>query len=115
MAGKGFDWKFIELKLEKDDKQRMADFIDEYDGNVWQAVEDVLELQYKVSISWVSTHSSYCVTVSGNEKTGINDRSSITSWSDDLVEAYAMMSYKVLTVCKSGDWKEYAQEKAIWG
>lgn len=115
MAKKEFDWTFIELKLEKADLERMHAFLNDYDDDVMQAVEDVLELGYKVSVSWVSTHNAYCCTVSGNDKTAENNKKSITSWSDSLLEAHAIMAYKTLHVCKGGSWEGHATEAFNWG
>lgn len=115
MALKTFEWDFITIPLKKEDKPALEAFTDTYDGRVFEAVDDVLELGYKVSVSWVETHNSYCCTVSGNEKTPTNNKRSITSWSDNLIESYAMMAYKVLEITKRGDWEEFAREDSNWG
>lgn len=115
MANKGFEWDFVEIKLRKEDKELLVDFIEGYEDKIYQAVEDVLELGYKVSISWVVSHSAYCCTVSGNENTPENNKKSVTSWSSNFEEAHAMMAYKVLKVCNGGSWEEFATQTDTWG
>ncbi|AXH79574.1 MAG: hypothetical protein [Circular genetic element sp.] len=114
MASK-MDWTFVEIKLGQDDKPALEEFLTEYDNDPLEILDDISELGYKVSISYVDDQSSYVVTVSGTKRSGLNNKQSVTSWSNNLAEACTMAGYKVLVIAKNKDWVEFETGNANWG
>lgn len=109
------EWAFVEIKLEKKDKPKVDKFAEQYKGNPFEILEDITELGYKVSQSYVDKQNSYVVSVSGSERSGINNYQTVTTWSSDLREAVEMAGYKVLDLAKNSDWTEFATEDSNWG
>lgn len=115
MASKDFNWDFVELKLTEKDKPKVQAFAKEYNGDCVEILADIVEIGYKVSISWVDKQNSYVVSVSGTDRSPDNQKQTITSWSGDIFEACAIAGYKVLKLADDKLWKELATEVSTWG
>lgn len=115
IMAKKFDWTFVEIKLEKKDKPLVEKFAESYKHDPLEILDDIAELGYKVSVSYVDDQNSYVVSVSGNSRTGINNQQTVTTWSGDLGECIAMAGYKVLKLSDGRDWKELETQSSNWG
>lgn len=115
MASKGFDWTFVNIKLVEKDKSKVSKFLERYPDDIVEIIDDITELGYKVSVSWVDSSNSYCVSVSGNENTPQNNKCTITSWSGVLQEAIAIAGYKVLDLLDGEKWTDHETEASNWG
>ncbi|AXH78403.1 MAG: hypothetical protein [Circular genetic element sp.] len=109
------NWKFIDVKLPVSMKPEVAIFNEQYDPNYIDAVEDITELGYKVSISYIDKQNSYVVSVSGSERSGYNIGCTLTSWSKELNEAIQIAAFKVLKYMRNKDWKEFEDDTEVWG
>lgn len=108
-------WKFVEIKLVKEDKKALEKYAEQFKGNMVDMIEQLCSYQYKISISWVDKQNSYVVSVSGTDHSKDNDNRTLTSWSDDVIEAVEMALYKVEVICSGGNWDDHATEQSNWG
>lgn len=108
-------WEFVEIKLDKEDKKPLAEYMKELNDDPVEMLTAISALGYKVSVSWVDKQNSFVVSVSGRKDTKYNNGLSVSSWSDNLIEAIGMAAYKVIKLTDSGDWKEHATESSNWG
>lgn len=115
MARNNQQWKFINIKLTDKDKKPLAQYADSHKVDVRSVIDDICAGGYKLSISFVIAQNSYVVTVSGNDKTKHNNGCSMTSWSDEVIEAIFMTGYKMFEICGGEPWDEYATENNNWG
>lgn len=114
MASKN-DWKFVDVKLDKSQKGDVEKFGDQYDKDYLGIIDDISELGYKVSVSYVDKQNSYVVSVSGSERSGYNKGCTLTSWAKELGEAVQIAGYKVLDYMRNKDWVEFETESDTWG
>jgi len=114
MAAK-FDWNFVEIKLQHSDRENVIKFASKYGENILEVIDDITELGYKVSISYVDTQNSYVVSVSGTDRSGMNNKQTVTSWSNNLEECIAIAGYKILQLARDKDWKELETHASNWG
>lgn len=109
------DWKFIDVKLDKSQKGDVQKFGDQYDKDYLGIIDDISELGYKVSVSYVDKQNSYVVSVSGSERSGYNKGCTLTSWAAELGEAVQIAGYKVLDYMRNKDWVEFESDAETWG
>lgn len=115
MARAKSEWQFIDVKLETEDKPKLEKFAKEYKLDVEAILTEISAMGYKLSISYVDKQNSFVVSVSGNDRTKHNNGCTMTSWSDDVIEALFMAAYKVIVVTDRGIWSEYATDTSNWG
>lgn len=108
-------WKFINLRLTSDDKPGLAKFIKKCKDDVGDCLRELAIANCKLSISWVDEKTAWCVTVSPTKQSKLNKDCSMSSWSDDWVEAIYMTGYKVLVLAESGSWEKIASSQEDWG
>jgi len=108
-------WKFINLRLTKDDKPGLKKFRETCNNDVGECLKELAISQCKLSISWVDDKAAWCVTVSATKQSKQNQNCSMTSWSDDWEEAIFMTGYKVITLAQSGSWSDLADAAEDWG
>lgn len=115
MARAKSEWEFINIKLEKTDVPALEKYAKSHDNDPFSVLDEILAAQYKVSVSWVDKQNSYVVSVSGNENTALNNKCTMTSWSDSVMEALIMTGFKVFVVCGGKAWKDFEEETGNWG
>lgn len=108
------DWAFVNVPLSVADKPALDFFIEEQGGDSNLIIQELTAQQYKISIAWVDSRNSFCVTMSGGRDHPRNPAQSMSAWSDDINEAVWMLGYKHLQICKSGEWKDF-ETSAAWG
>lgn len=100
------DWKLISRRLAPHDVPELEAFADQHNGDLLAVVERFAQHGYKLSFRFVSDQAAWCVTVSGTPESLENNRASLVSWSDHLVEATMMAGYKHFVIFKGGRWLE---------
>ena len=110
-----FAWTFVEIKLLAGDKPKVLAWAEKNVTNPLEVIDDITELGYKVSISYIDDRNSYVVSVSGSDRTPQNNKQTITTWSSNLEECLIMAGYKILHLTKDGKWEDYATESSDWG
>lgn len=109
------NWSFVEVKIGREDKQLFQDWTQARGEVVTSMIETLCSYGYKVSVSWVDSHNSFVVSVSGSDSGKLNKQCTMTSWSDDVIEAFQLAVFKVVHVTGEGVWSDYATEKDNWG
>lgn len=112
---KNFDWTFVEIKVLASEKKDFLEWVNANGITGLEAVDDITELGYKVSISYVDSQNSYVVSVSGKKDEGMNQKLTVSSWSGNLEEACCLAGYKILHIARDGDWTEYETDSTNWG
>lgn len=109
------NWTFANVRMTKADLPRLREFMQNYDDDPVAAILDVLGSGYKVSISWLDEQQSFVVTLTGTERSKHNQQTSMTTWSDDLQEAFAMAAFKHFVLCEAQEWQDYENASQNWG
>ena len=68
-------------------------------------------LGYKVSFTHVASSEAWCISVTGQKDAKFNSGATLTTWSDDFMEAFYMAWFKVETVFSKGVWKTKTQSR----
>lgn len=107
--------EFVTLRLTADDAKNIEKYAQSKEGDYTTVLHEILASGHKVSISWIDDKSSYIVTLIGTEHSQHNQGYSMTTWSDDLVEAIFMAGYKHEIVCDGGSWQDNSTGDMNWG
>lgn len=107
------DWQILSTKLTEKQKKEFLSWAEKNSDDLDSIVDSQLAGDHKISISWVDSSNAYCVSLSGKEDSK-NHKKTITSWSDDVLEALAMSAYKVTVVFGNGEWHDTV-ENSSWG
>lgn len=68
-------------------------------------------LGYKVSFTHVASSEAWCISVTGQKDAKFNSGATLTTWSDDCLEAFYMAWFKVSEVFQKGVWKTKNQSR----
>lgn len=109
------DWKFVNMRLTSDDEPELKKFALKYKSDVSAVVIELLSSGYKISITWVDDKESFIVTLTPTESCPYNAKSSMSSWSDDVIEAVMMAGYKNYVLADGKDWADAERGKDGWG
>ena len=99
------NWNLVNYTLTSEELVEYTDFMKARKNDALGVLHEVFALGYKVSITWVDSSNSFCVSVTGGNEHPDNPSSTITSWSDDLLDCMAISAYKVLVVFNKGAWR----------
>lgn len=111
---KNWQKSFAALPLSEKDKEPLRLYAEESENNPFEPLENLLGLGYKVSILWSDSSQSFIVSVIGTEECKHNSDMVLSSFTDDLSEAFFMCGYKVLILAKGGDWPS-EKDSSRWG
>lgn len=110
------NWKktFAAIPLTDTHREPLNLYRDEMEGNPLAAIEDLLGLGYKVTVTWSEASTAFIVSVVGTSETKHNSDKVLSSFSDDLEECLFMAAFKVIRVAEGREWPTQA-ESARWG
>jgi hypothetical protein len=83
-------------------------------GKIPTTVEVFSELaimSYKISFTHVASSEAWCVSITGTKDAKFNSGATLTTWSDDCMEAMYMAFFKVTQVFEKGVWKTKTQSR----
>lgn len=109
------NWKMISVRIESSEKDKFLHWCEENPMSATDILEELGGRLYKLSASWVDSNQAWVVTVSGTKDSNKNKNQSMSSWSNDVMEALYMTIYKVLVICEDKDWESYESASGSWG
>lgn len=95
-------YKFINVSLSNDDKERLATYADEM-GESLAVVFDLVSEGYKVSISLDSKHDSFIASLTDNNPKSSFHKYILTGRGTTALDAIASLCYKHYLLAE-GDW-----------
>lgn len=108
-------WQFADVRLTADDKKAFQVWCESTHPDILEIMRELFAQGYKVSASFSVSNEAFCVTITGTDDCKINKGISMTSWSDDLEEAYFIAAYKHFVVSKEKAWSLAEKNKKAWG
>ena len=95
---------FASVRLDGSEEKKFADWAKNLNTPLPELLNQFLGRGYKLSVTWVSKSNAFCVSVIGTPESRVNDNVIMTSWSDDLEEAFLIAAYKHFEVCGDDVW-----------
>lgn len=114
MASRYVGKQFSTLTLDVGHEKSFREWVSKSDINLSDAMGQILEAGYKLSVSWIDDQVSFCVSLIGTDTTKVNKDSILTSWSSDLEEAILLSVFKHFIMCDGGEWP-LRSEGGRWG
>jgi len=108
------NWTMINARIPESESKKLESYLKQYKGGMDDYVREIVGRGYKMSITWVDKANAFCVAVSGQKDHHINPKRTITSWSDDYIEAAGMCLYKINVTFQDGIWED-TQRSGNWG
>lgn len=115
MAKKFNGWLFADIKLDSSDKKSFESWVESTKPDVIEIQKELMAQGYKTSASFSVENEAFCVTITGTDDCKNNRGVSLTSWSDDLEEAYHIAAYKHFVKSKEGAWALPDKKSKAWG
>lgn len=97
-------WSFVNIRISSAQEKAFEAHCKSLDNDAIGMMNDVLSRGYKVSVRYVVDKTAFVVSVSGTDETKHGQQQTITSWSDDMLEAFAMTHFKLDKVLQWGEW-----------
>lgn len=100
-----FNHTFITCRLTQDE---LTDFDDNFiseTSDLGRAIDSLLGYNVKVSFTYITDKSATICTVTGTKDNKRNKNKSISSWSDEPLEAAMMCLYKIHVIYADGTWE----------
>lgn len=99
------DADFVNYSWTDSDDKSLNEFTDLVGGDIWEILEKTDQEGYKFTHGYYPEHSSFMVMMRPIDSNPNNQGLILSSWSDDLHEAYWMTLYKHHSVY-SGNWEK---------
>src|SRR5574339_610250 len=115
MPRKQGDWIFATIQLNETHEPAIAEFIGSYAGDVVKIIEALLSAEYKLSVSWVDDAEAFCAALTGGEKHPHNPNTTLTAWSDSIVEAVFLVGFKHFVISDGRRWNVEQKSRKRWG
>lgn len=113
MANYG-NFKFSTLRIDQDETPAFEKWLETTEIDVHKIMTDFAGAGFKGSFSYVIDQNSFCVTIVGTKDTKKHQGLGLSSWSDNLAEAWAMCWYKHFVLCNGDEWP-VVDRSARWG
>lgn len=111
MAKKNLDFNLIDYRLSDLELAGFETWLEKEAPNPTNVLTELASKDYKVSFTFVENSEAWCVSVTGKEGAKFNEKTTLTSWSDEPMDALYMAAYKVFEVFSGGVWKTKNQSK----
>lgn len=98
------DWKFATVSISRQDLPKVEELAEVYENDLNQALDVLADDDVKLSMNYVEKRNSWCVTLTPKEDNKHNKEISMTSWSNNPIEALWIGLYKHIVICNR---KEY--------
>lgn len=105
----------VNVSLTEKDKGKFQSWVSDLDFKLEDLLSEFGSRGYKLGISWIDRQNAWCVSVTGSENAKLNSGFTMSSWSDDVLEAILMSLYKITVVCENKVWEDYASSNERWG
>jgi hypothetical protein len=107
--------EFVDCRLSKDDIAPMQKLATTHKNDLALILQAIAEEGYTFKGGWYPDKQSFAVFVAPDANNRSNKNKMLSSWSDDIAEAYLMCLYKIVVVFKSGEWEVADGTNANWG
>lgn len=104
-------FNLIDYRLSDSELESYEQWVTKTKPSFGTVLADFAEKDYKVSFSFVEQSTSWCCSITGKEDAKFNSKSTLTTWSDDPMDALAMAHFKVFQVFEGGVWKTKEQSR----
>lgn len=105
MAKQNSNFNLIEYRLTDEQIESFEAWLEREKLTVVQALNYCAEKRIKVSCTFSEKQESWCVSLTGQEENRFNAATTLTTWSDDALEAIFMAVYKASVVFGDGKWQ----------
>lgn len=105
------DFNLIDYRLNDAELEAYEKLLEKEVPSFSRLLADFAEKDYKISFSFVENSAAWCCSVTGKPDAKFNSSSTLTTWSDDAMDALAMAHFKVFTVFSGGVWKTKEQSR----
>lgn len=105
------DFNLIDYRLSDAEMEAFDEYVASNKLNITQILSGFAQLGYKLSFTWVTSSEAWCVSVTGQKDAKFNSGATLTTWSDDSMEAAFMAYFKVTEVFQNGVWKTKTQSR----
>ena len=109
MAKARNDFNLIEYRLSPEEIEAYESWLSREKLTIVQCLNYCAEKNYKVSLSFSEHNSSWCASLYGKPDARFNKETTLTSWSDDPLDALTMGVYKASVIFDDGVWKTRMQ------
>lgn len=111
MAKKSPDFNLIDYRLSDKEMEDFDTWLNKEAPNPTEVLNSLAALNYKVSFTFVESSNAWCVSITGKEGAKFNEKATLTSWSDDSLDALYVGAFKVFVVFANGIWKTKVQSR----
>lgn len=106
--------EFVNYTLTKEHEQPLHEFMQKKFNTAEKVIEEIVALNYTVKIGFYPDNEAYGVFLAPQKDNHTNKGKMMSSWSDDLIEALAMVLYKHIVIFDGQEW-ETNQNSGKWG
>lgn len=107
-------WKFANIRLDRDQRDEFTEWSTGIGDDVIEVVTTVLIEGYKLSAKFDGENETWIATLTGQDESPSNARTSMSARHSSLTKAITLLCYKHLIVCNGGDWSAQVTEEE-WG
>jgi hypothetical protein len=105
MANKRAEWNLIEYRLEDGELDTFETWVKENKVGMASSLNYCAEKEIKVSFTFSEKQAAWCISLTGKEDNKLNSGSTLTTWSDDPLDALLMAVFKATVIFSDGVWK----------
>lgn len=105
MANKRNDWNLIEYRLEDGELDAFDTWVKENKVGMASSLNYCAEKEIKVSFTFSEKQAAWCISLTGKEDNKLNSGATLTTWSDDPLDALLMAVFKATVIFSDGVWK----------
>lgn len=113
MANK-FNWNTVQARLTKAHKKKVIDFAESYDNDMQSLFDILVDDNIKLSMTYSEKQTSWIATFTRKEDHKLQKSTSMSSWSNDPVEALWITFYKHVVMFSRDVW-ESTEDAQAWG
>jgi len=111
MAQRNDGFNLIEYRLNDSELEAFDAWLNKQSENPTAVLISLATLGYKVSLTYVENSQAWCASITGKDEAKFNQKTTLTSWGDEPLEALYMGAFKVTEVFKGGKWQTRTQTR----
>lgn len=108
------NWNFVTIRLQKSDKKGLETWAESIDHDLQTLYDFACDDNLKMTLTYSEKQSSWCFTLTRGDADKHQKNTSMTSWSDDPIEAQYMGFYKHVVISQRGEWVG-EDNSQVWG
>lgn len=105
MAKHNNDFNLIEYRLTDEELEAFESWVEREKISTVSALNYCGEKDIKVSLTFTENRMAWCVSLTGREGNRFNSATTLTSWSEDAIEALLMGVFKASIIFQDGKWQ----------